>query len=129
MKPTGGQETVEQIEATLERFRRAQIPTVVWVAPVNVEHVRSEGLILEGLEESIATIREAVESTGAGFVDFHALLPDRAFRDAGDHVNALGRSNGTDALGNQLARILLWSESLDVTAEESPLDAPALVPR
>jgi hypothetical protein len=120
---------MQLLKATLERFRSARIPTVVWVAPVNIEHVRSEGLGLEGLEESVATIRDLVESTGAGFVDFHALLPDSAFRDAGDHVSAVGKNNGTDALGNDLARVLLWSESLDVAAEDSLVDASGLAPR
>jgi hypothetical protein len=77
---------------------------------VNIEHIRSLGLSLDGLERSIVTIRQIVESSGAGFVDLHALLPDRAFRDARDHVTPDGEWNGTAMLGEQLARVILWSD-------------------
>jgi hypothetical protein len=98
------------LEATLDHFHRSGIPTVVWVAPVNIDHLRSLGLSLDGLERSLATVQEVVESSGAGFVDFHALLPDREFRDGGDHVTP-GR--GATVLGQNLARVILWSVPVD----------------
>lgn len=101
------------LKATLDHYRRADIPIVVWVAPVNLDHLRSLGFSLDGLERSVATIRALVESTGAGFVDFHALLPDALFRDGGDHVTPDGDASGAAALGEALARVILWSEPGD----------------
>jgi hypothetical protein len=123
-----GHPRLQLLRALLERFHRARIPTVVWVAPVNVEHVRSEGLPLDGLEASVATLRGVVESAGAGFVDFHALLPDRAFRDAGDHVTSEGDGNGTSVLGEHLAQVLLWSEPAGDSSTDTLVEGPARAP-
>ena len=101
------------LKATLDYFHRSGIPTVVWVAPVNIDHLRSLGLSIDGLSRSLGTIRKLVESSGAGFVDFHALLPDGAFRDARDHVTPDGEASGATALGEVLARVILWSEPSD----------------
>jgi hypothetical protein len=110
------------LKATLEHYQRSGIPVVVWVAPVNVEHLRSLGLSLDGLARSLTTIRTLVESSGAGFLDFHALLSDPAFLDAGDHVH----TDGAAELGEQLAKVILWSESSDTPPIRDALaDEPA----
>src|SRR5215813_11244824 len=48
-------------------------------------------------------------------VDTVSRVRNRAVGQEGveDHVNSDGEGKGTDALGQQLARVLLWSESLD----------------
>ena len=93
--------------AMLEHYRRAGIPTIVWVAPVNVDHLRSLGLPLEGLRRSLGTIRTLVEANGAALIDLHDLLRDEAFIDAGDHVTSNVGMSGATMLGESLARVLL----------------------
>jgi hypothetical protein len=95
------------LAAVLARFRRANIPTLVYVEPINVEHLRSIGLPLDQLPGSLRTIQRAVEREGAEFVDFHDILPERAFRDAGDHYTFDGQPNGTFRLASALAAVLI----------------------
>jgi hypothetical protein len=103
---TAREPTLQILAALLARFRRAQIPTLVYLEPMNVEHVQHLGLALDGLSRSIRTIRRTVESQGAELADFHAVLPDGAFRDEGDHYTFAGQPNGTFRLGSQIASAL-----------------------
>jgi hypothetical protein len=90
------------LRLVLTELRAEGIPTLVWVSPVNVEHMRSIGLSMEGLERSMGTIRAVVESTGASFLDLHDLLPREAFRDSGDHYTGDGRPNGAAIVAARL---------------------------
>jgi hypothetical protein len=90
------------LHVLLGEFHAAGIPTLVWVSPVNVEHMRSLGLSMDGLDRSMENIRFVVESTGATFLDLHDVLPRDAFRDSGDHYTFDGRPNGTAIVGARL---------------------------
>jgi hypothetical protein len=94
---------LEVLEALLRTFRRADIPVFVWVSPVNVQHMRSLGLSMDGLDKSLEVVRVLVEQTGAHFLDLHAALPDSAFRDSGDHYTLDGEPNGAAILASRLA--------------------------
>lgn len=95
------------LRALLGDFERARIPVLVWVSPINLEHLRSLGLSTAHVDESMATIRTLVESTGASFLDLHAILPDAGFHDSGDHYtlegDRSGAPDGTAVVAAQLA--------------------------
>lgn len=94
---------VRVFDAVLREFRRAGLPVLVWVAPVNVDHLRSIGISTERLKTTVATLRRVTERRGAEFVDFHAVFHDDVFRDGGDHLNFAEEPNGTVRLGERLA--------------------------
>jgi hypothetical protein len=90
------------LRVLLMELRAAGIPTLVWVSPVNVDHMRSIGLSMDGLERSMGTIRAVVESAGASFLDLHDALRREAFRDSGDHYTYSGKPDGTAIVGARL---------------------------
>jgi hypothetical protein len=94
------------LEALLRTFRRADIPVLVWASPVNVQHMRSLGLSMDGLDRSLETVRAVVEPAGARFLDLHAVLTDLSFRDSGDHYTLEGEANGTAIVASRLARAI-----------------------
>jgi hypothetical protein len=104
--------------ATLRALRKGGIPVLVWVAPVNVEHLRSLGLSVARLDETIRSTREVAETAGAAFTDFHSLLPDAGFRDSGDHVTIEGPVDGSEILGGHLALAII--EALAGFSPSSP---------
>jgi hypothetical protein len=75
------------LDAVLEAYRAAGIPVLVYVAPLNVEHLRGLGVLDEtGLARSLARIEALARARGADFLDLHALLGDAFFKDALDHL-------------------------------------------
>jgi hypothetical protein len=92
-------------ESLLRHYAEAGVPVLVYVNPVNVEHLSELGLPIQGLTLTIERARVIALRQGAGFVDFHALLPDAAFRDEMDHLDADG--DGARRLGNAIAESLL----------------------
>jgi hypothetical protein len=107
------------LSAILERFRAADIPTLVWVPPVNIEHLGSLGLSSDGLSRSARSIGAAAKAHGASFSNLHAILGDDAFVDSGDHVTADGSSDGARVIGDRLAleitKMLRRSRSASIT--------------
>lgn len=78
---------VETLRAILEEFARNDVATVLYVPPINVDHLREIGVYDgEGLARTLATLERVASETGAEFADLHDLLPDTAFRDAGYHL-------------------------------------------
>jgi hypothetical protein len=76
------------LDAMLEAYRAAGIPVLVYVAPLNVEHLRGLGVLDEtGLARSLARIEAVARARGADFLDLHALLGDSFFKDPVDHLS------------------------------------------
>jgi hypothetical protein len=98
------------LAAVLARFRAAEIPVLVYLEPFNVQYVRSLGISLERLPRSVRTIRRVVEGVGAELADLHAALPERAFRDDGDHYTFEGEPNGMYLLARRLAEHLVGKD-------------------
>ena len=96
--------------AMLSDFRKQGIPVLVWVSPINVEHLRTLGLPTDGIDRSMVTIGKLVEQSGARFLDLHELLPDEAFVDAGDHYTRDGAPNGSRVVGQELGRVIALEE-------------------
>jgi hypothetical protein len=97
------------LAAMLSTFHRRKVPVLVWVSPINVEHLRSLGFSLEGVDRSLRTIQDIVEGSGATLLDLHALLPDTAFSDSGDHYTFEGHASGRERVGREIGAAIAWA--------------------
>ena len=99
---------LRSLEAVLRRYREAEIPTLVYVVPVNVEHIRQLVVYDEaGLRHSLDLIEDRVRSAGATFADLHDAFPDSAFRDFSDHLGFEGEDSGVKQMADRLALLVL----------------------
>jgi len=90
--------------AAVSAYVEAGIGVTVYASPLNVEALERAGLAPgPGLAASIARARDAVESAGGQFVDLHALLPDRSFRDPAGHLEPDGQRRLAGALARAIA--------------------------
>ncbi|HEX4340232.1 MAG TPA: hypothetical protein VH062_30195 [Polyangiaceae bacterium] len=96
--------------AMIRDFEKQGIPVLVWVSPINVEHLKKLGLPTDGIGRSMQTIRKVVEGNGARLVDLHRLLPDDAFVDSGDHYTREGYPNGAEVVGRALGEAVALEE-------------------
>jgi hypothetical protein len=100
--------TLRVFEAAIRVFTEADIPTLVYVNPINIEHARKLGRLDEqALRRTLDAIERASRGSGARFADLHALLPDRAFRDRAGHFTVRGDvPDGPEMLANALAPLV-----------------------
>jgi hypothetical protein len=98
---------VRALDALLETLAAAHVPTLVWVAPVNVDHLASLGYATTGLDRSVNVLRSVALRRGAAFLDLHSSLHDAEFRDVGDHFTFEGNGNGVWKVANRLAPMVL----------------------
>lgn len=96
--------SLRALDAALGGLRARGAACLVYVAPLNVEHLERLGVSdVAGLERSIASIEAVARRHGAAFLDLHALLPDADFSDFADHLVLDPQSEGA----TRLARALL----------------------
>lgn len=96
------------LEATLSHYCAAGVELIVYVAPINVDHLRSIGVYdAEGAAAAIAQLRAIAEERGARFLDLHALLPDGAFRDHNHHLHTAGAIDGAGEVAARLLPLVL----------------------
>jgi hypothetical protein len=98
------------LSGAIAHFSERGISTLVYVNPINVEHLVAVGIRpSDALARSLQSIETTVEQAGGKFADLHALLPDVAFRDAAGHFGG-DVVNGPALLAKTLAQILARSE-------------------
>lgn len=102
----GNEPRVRILLALIDRFIAAGVPTLVWVAPVNVEHLRSVGIATDGLDLTTSVLYRLVIEHGATFLDFHEVVGDAGFLDHGDHLRFEGRPAPTEVIGTLIAAAL-----------------------
>jgi hypothetical protein len=103
---------LQALAGTEDVLRRAGIRTLVYVNPVNVEHLDSLGLLADdGLSRSLAAIEAVVRSRGGDFLDLHALLPDAAFRDAAGHLGPPAAPDGPEKVAAAVAARLRGAQN------------------
>ena len=104
---SGRHPAILALAGAVRRLREEGIGVVVFVAPMNVEHLRLLGFDLDaGLRESLTVTAEAVRAAGGRFVDLHALLPNDCFAD-GVHFTRECAVDGPKTLAEALAPVLL----------------------
>jgi hypothetical protein len=99
------------LAAVVRRVAASGRSPLVWIAPINVDHLLKLDVDVRGLDRSVRSVRRVVEESGGELVDFHASLRDKDFADAGDHPSTDGERTGAELLGDLLARALLDSEA------------------
>jgi hypothetical protein len=114
-----GDPGLEVLDALLRRFEEAGIAVLVYVAPINVEHLTSIGAYdAQGMARTGTRIEAVSQRRGAGFLDLHDVLPDAAFADHLDHLMQDVEPEGSRALADRLAPLV--AERLqDVPAAET----------
>lgn len=96
--------TLDALDRLLARLRAAGARSLVYAAPVNVEHLRRLGVYdAHGVARSMATLEAVVRRNGGAFLDLHDLLGDADFADFSDHLQ-LGRKYD---VSTRVARALL----------------------
>jgi hypothetical protein len=89
--------------ATLKRLSRSGIGTLVYVAPVDVEHLEVLGIdTATHLPDTIEAVADVVRGSGGEFADLHRLLPDDRFSDP-NHFDNPGQPHGISELAEALA--------------------------
>ncbi len=79
---------LEMLAATLRVFREAEIPTLLYVNPINIEHAQSLGLHEEAqLQRTTDRIATVAHDHDTHLVDLHDRFPDDHFRDAAGHFS------------------------------------------
>ena len=68
---------VRVLRATLELFASTGFHVLVYIVPINVEHLEALGLLdRAGLGRTLESVRQVVLASGASLLDLHHLLPD-----------------------------------------------------
>lgn len=99
-----GHPVMSVLADTLGVFRRAGIRSLVYVNPINVEHLAAVGVLEKArLEGSLEMLESVVRAEGGDFLDLHALLPDAAFRDATGHLGPPAAADGPDQIAAAVA--------------------------
>lgn len=99
--------TTTVLRAILEEARRADVPVVFWVAPIDVTGFEESGLADPAeLSARLAALRTAVGATAEEWVDLHDLLPSETFRDRQNHLRIAGCQEVARQLARQVRRIL-----------------------
>jgi hypothetical protein len=96
------------LRATLEVFRERRIPVLVYIIPMNVEHLEQLGLLdRAGLRRSVESVRREALASGASLVDLHDLLPDAAFSDGAGHLGVGAPLDAPPIVAKRIAQALL----------------------
>ena len=102
--PDESHPTMRAFAATLDLLQRAEVPTLVYVTPLNVQHMQSVGFRERAVfEEVVELVRRVSEERGAAFADLHAEFRDLAFRDEGDHLEFEGEGSAMRRLSAEIA--------------------------
>lgn len=101
------QPILRALGAAVSDLAQRDVPVLVYVAPANVDNLERVGLLEGGgFRRTVESVESVVRGAGGAFADFHALLPDAAFRDRSGHYSTVGKPNGTQMLATAIAREL-----------------------
>ncbi|MFT4569366.1 MAG: hypothetical protein ACI8TX_000130 [Hyphomicrobiaceae bacterium] len=94
---------LKALEATVEILREYGTEVLVYVAPRNIEYLRSINVLNEvGLAKTLNSVRTVSTRAQAEFLDLHDFLPDSAFCDQGDHLCPPNQADGVARLSTRL---------------------------
>ncbi len=109
----------QMLRASLNRYRDAGVPVVVYVVPINFEHFRDLGSFGgAGLATTSENLRLIVEASGASFIDLHDLIPDSGFRDGSGHLTDELPIPGPTWVGDHIAPVLAQRLSRSVGSHD-----------
>lgn len=76
------------LREAVRELHAAGVPVILYVSPVNVEYLRSRGDDFDavGLELRLEELRAAIGASRSEWLDLHATIPGRRFRDFQNHL-------------------------------------------
>jgi hypothetical protein len=100
--------TLRMLEATIRTFRGKGIEVLVYINPLNMDHLEKTGVLdRAGLALTLSRVEASVDRSGGFLLDLHDIFPDRAFRDAPGHLAYEDGLNGPGHLAARLAPIVV----------------------
>ena len=100
-----GHPTAFVLRELLRRLRAAHVTTVLYVSPIDVDAMRQLGILDElALPDRLAALRLAIGAAPEEWLDLHALVPSRVFRDSRSHMWAEGCRRVASALREAVLR-------------------------
>jgi len=105
------------VSESIHLFNDAKIPVLVYLNPINVQHLRNLGLIRPPeFGETLGSFKAAVDESGGIFLDLHQLFPDSHFSDMSGHFRHDDEIQAQAELANKLAKFVVDKKLLDTTA-------------
>lgn len=76
------------LREAVRELHEAGVPVIVYVAPLNVEYLRTRGddFDADELERRLEALRVAIGASRSEWLDLHATVPARKFRDRQNHL-------------------------------------------
>lgn len=100
--------TLEILGELVRRLHAKGSEVLVVAQPMNVEHLRSIGVLEDAnLQSSIQRLHDVTIANGGEFLDLHRKLPDRAFRDSRGHLNFQDSSDPAAQMARPMIEWLL----------------------
>ena len=97
--------TLRFIAASISIFAHAGIPVLVYLNPVNIEHLNAIDIIEESkFRQTLDSYRHSAHGPGVAFIDLHDFLPDGGFADMSGHFRHDDEVEIQTDLANFLAR-------------------------
>ncbi len=101
---------LEFLDALLGRLNDGGQPILVYVSPINVEHLREIGNYdSDSMQRTLVVIRNVCDRQRATLLELHALLPDSAFAEQLDHLAQADHwdsAEGSSEVATQVERAL-----------------------
>jgi hypothetical protein len=109
--------TLRFIAATVSLFAHAGIPVLVYLNPVNIEHLVETGIIEESkFRQTLDAYRSSALRPGVAFIDLHDFFPDNRFADMSGHFRHDDEVEAQTELANFLARRIREDGLLELEA-------------
>lgn len=95
------------LRAALAKLRAAEIPVIIYVAPINVEFLqRKAGFDPVELERRLDDLRVSIGASRVEWLDLHASLPAERFRDYQNHLLFEGCVDVARPLAERALRVM-----------------------
>lgn len=103
------------VAESVSLFRDANIPVLVYLNPINIQHLQHLGLIRPArFRKTLGSFRHAVTDHGGIFLDLHRLFPDSHFADMSGHFRHDDEVQAQAELADALAEFVIRKHLLPV---------------
>ena len=105
--------TLRFISATANLIRQSGIPLLVYLNPINMEHLEKVGVLEDGnIEKTLAAFHQTLHIEGVALLDLHDEFPDDHFSDMAGHFRHDHEFEAQTKLANILAAFIIDEEML-----------------
>jgi len=105
--------TLRFISATANLIRQSGIPLLVYLNPINMEHLEKVGVLEDGdIEKTLTAFRQTLDLEGVVLLDLHDEFPDDHFSDMAGHFRHDHALEAQTKLANTLATFIIDEKML-----------------